>query len=252
MVAPSNGISACVDAVPLVAPRAIQCESSKLPESSGADLARAWQQVVSAHSRIGAIYSTRDRHFLELVPVRAGPFGKAQNGERLSMLERAFEGLAQKVVASEFQLSLSTVSASMRRLLAALGVECEPRRMPILPILMHHAWLLGMGCGDAACTPPLRAVVSVSRPDRLIARQLSAAEYDVMRAIVDGMTYAQISLARSVSTRTIANQIASAYRKLGISGRGALLALLVQGFCSPNSTCAPSSLSFGQVREIAS
>jgi DNA-binding CsgD family transcriptional regulator len=55
---------------------------------------------------------------------------------------------------------------------------------------------------------------------------LSASELEVIEAWIGGQTMRAIAKLRGASTRTVANQIASAYRKVGVSSRGELLARL--------------------------
>jgi DNA-binding NarL/FixJ family response regulator len=54
---------------------------------------------------------------------------------------------------------------------------------------------------------------------------LSTAERDVARLVVAGWTNAQIAGARGSATRTVANQVASVFRKLGVDRRAELAAL---------------------------
>jgi DNA-binding CsgD family transcriptional regulator len=58
---------------------------------------------------------------------------------------------------------------------------------------------------------------------------LTAAEKAVVGDVARGATNAEIAKARGRSTRTIANQLASVYRKLGVSGRAELSARLRGG-----------------------
>jgi DNA-binding CsgD family transcriptional regulator len=53
---------------------------------------------------------------------------------------------------------------------------------------------------------------------------LSAAERDVAGLAARGLSNTEIARARRVATRTIANQLAGVYRKLGVSGRRELRA----------------------------
>ncbi len=53
---------------------------------------------------------------------------------------------------------------------------------------------------------------------------LTEAERSVVEQVVRGASNAEIAKERGRSMRTIANQLASAYRKLGVSGRAELLA----------------------------
>jgi DNA-binding NarL/FixJ family response regulator len=53
---------------------------------------------------------------------------------------------------------------------------------------------------------------------------LTAAERGVVRAVLTGCTNTEIARTRGTSARTVANQIASAFRKLGVASRGQLAA----------------------------
>ena len=57
---------------------------------------------------------------------------------------------------------------------------------------------------------------------------LSAAESDVLRAALGGLTSAEIARERGRSVFTIQNQIASALRKLGVTTRAEAAALLAK------------------------
>ena len=59
-------------------------------------------------------------------------------------------------------------------------------------------------------------------------RSLSSAERDIAMRIVAGESNGEIARSRSTSPRTIANQIVSIYRKLGIRSRRELAALRFQ------------------------
>jgi DNA-binding CsgD family transcriptional regulator len=48
---------------------------------------------------------------------------------------------------------------------------------------------------------------------------LSAAEREVVRGLLGGQSNAEIAKARSCSVRTVANQVRSIFRKLGVSSR---------------------------------
>jgi DNA-binding CsgD family transcriptional regulator len=55
---------------------------------------------------------------------------------------------------------------------------------------------------------------------------LTAAEREIAAMVVDGMSNADIARARVKSVRTIANQVASAFRKLGVGSRVELSTVL--------------------------
>ena len=57
------------------------------------------------------------------------------------------------------------------------------------------------------------------------AATLTPAERAVVALALEGCSNQEIARRRGASARTIANQLASAYRKLGVSGRAELAAL---------------------------
>jgi len=68
------------------------------------------------------------------------------------------------------------------------------------------------------------ALLSFTLPDE-DAIDLSPAESDVARHILAGRSNSEIAKLRGCSTRTVANQVASLFRKLGIRSRLELVAL---------------------------
>jgi DNA-binding CsgD family transcriptional regulator len=52
--------------------------------------------------------------------------------------------------------------------------------------------------------------------------RLTAAEREVAQAILDGASNKEIAQQRGVAPRTVANQVASVFRKLGVSSRAEL------------------------------
>jgi DNA-binding CsgD family transcriptional regulator len=67
------------------------------------------------------------------------------------------------------------------------------------------------------------AILSFSIPGGEDAR-LTAAESEIVRELIAGRANAEIARARGRSVRTIANQVASILRKLGVSSRVELAA----------------------------
>lgn len=58
---------------------------------------------------------------------------------------------------------------------------------------------------------------------------LTEAERDVARLVAKGMSNAAIAEARGTHVRTVANQLASLFRKLGVASRAELRAALAKG-----------------------
>lgn len=85
------------------------------------------------------------------------------------------------------------------------------------------------GAGSASITPlqlgPVDLVV-VAVPDDASTPELTAAERDVARLVLEGLTDREIARRRGSSPRTIANQLRAIYTKLGITSRFELAARL--------------------------
>jgi DNA-binding NarL/FixJ family response regulator len=98
----------------------------------------------------------------------------------------------------------------------------------LLTLSAHHGDIAGVrvtpyqrgGESLAVISYPLRRPASFS--------SLTASELEVVEAVLDGQSQREIATQRGRSSRTIANQLASAYRKLSVRG-AAELAVLVQG-----------------------
>jgi DNA-binding NarL/FixJ family response regulator len=117
---------------------------------------------------------------------------------------RLVEGASDKVIALELQSSLSTVSTFTRRVRNKLGCRAG---------------------GEALALASAGSQVMVNRRLELFDR-LTVSECDVASELLVGSSYAEIAIRRGVSTRTVASQCASVFRKCGVSGRRALAATL--------------------------
>jgi DNA-binding CsgD family transcriptional regulator len=141
-------------------------------------------------------------------------------------------GEPQKTVAIERGLSVSSLGGVLRQVIASMGLACNFSRLPLgLPLLAHaikHPHLVELYQAGIGATSPY--VVRFRRPDSAFLDCLSRCEFEVARQYLEGSTYQEIGRARDTSVRTIANQMSSAFKKLGVSGRFALLKKAVQTF----------------------
>lgn len=69
-------------------------------------------------------------------------------------------------------------------------------------------------------------VMSYELPEWELPNTLTLTERQVLRALLSGATQTQVAQARSVTTATISNQLASIFHKLGVSSRMELAARL--------------------------
>ncbi len=137
----------------------------------------------------------------------------------LTPLERAIlalvlRGLANKVIAYDLGLADGTVSSALTHIRAKLGDD-----------LLQVATRVGAGTpvpvriGDEqlcaiVCTPPARDALA----------SLTPAERAVVLDVIAGRSNTAIAARRGASPRTVANQLASAYKKLGVGSRRELRA----------------------------
>lgn len=161
----------------------------------------------------------------------------------LSVLAAAESGAANKCVAIEQSLACSTVSESLQTAMAKLGFASRAEFLKVMSCLRSgapHA-LTGETSSDAG----MRVLGSAElcwlflpvEAFGLDAR-LTVAERQVVTGVLNGRTNAAIATARRTSCRTVANQLAAIYRKLGVSSRWELAARVAGLPAGKRATCA--------------
>jgi DNA-binding NarL/FixJ family response regulator len=187
-----------------------------------------WRELARGALCVADGFFTDERCYLLLTPNPEGAALTPIEGRRLEILAAVLSGLRQKNIAIDLALAPSTIALNSRLALQSLGVNTKPSRAhPLLmlaaraatdcaPVLARHASFLGRGGLELQ-------VLSLPRPDRRLGRILPAAEREVIGSLVEGMTYDQIARQRGTSTRTIANQISTVFRRLRLSGRNELV-----------------------------
>lgn len=131
------------------------------------------------------------------------------------VFERLVRGSCQKEIAYDIGVALTTVSAHVRFSLHKLGLENWEAAVLVVAALEHGEVLEGPSRGwiaDDVIT--MKVELSASELARL-----TEAERTVALFALDGRTNAQIADIRRCSPRTVANQVASAFRKLGVRCR---------------------------------
>jgi DNA-binding NarL/FixJ family response regulator len=137
------------------------------------------------------------------------------------VFERLMRGSCQKEIAYDIGVALTTVSAHVRFSLHKLGLENWETAVLVVAALEN-----GLVVNDVTSAGGERVVVlKVDLSAHDLAR-LTEAERTVALFALDGCTNAQIADLRRCSPRTVANQVASAFRKLGVRCRLELIRLL--------------------------
>jgi DNA-binding NarL/FixJ family response regulator len=206
--------------------------NSGLEPTTNSELAEAWDDLVSGRARVVAAYATRTRHFLELVDCSSDRTC-ALDWRSITVLDLILSGTQQKVIAAETKRSASTVSGTAQRAMRALGLESQVSRFPMLLKVMYRAWQIQKPMRARAQAPNagMPRIVNIFRPDACLQGRLSPSEYEVARDLVDGLRQEQIARCRRTAKRTVANQVANVYQKLGVSGRNELMAWLAAQGC---------------------
>lgn len=70
--------------------------------------------------------------------------------------------------------------------------------------------------------------IVISAPEPGLPGRLSQSEKDIVRAAIGGRSNAQIAQTRGTTTKTIANQLYTIYRKLGVNTRQELITYIRQ------------------------
>lgn len=206
---------------------AIRAESTAGEESLGG----IWQDLVEGRQRVTDAFFTPARCFLLLTPTHGTIC--AISGRRRHVLEALLNGQTAKALAYDLTVAPSTISQDAKLALSHIGCGRTAGRVhPLLVIAARAASRgaasgLGRGCWFTHAGEHHR-VVGAPRPDERLGPVLPPAELAVVRGLVEGRNYREIAASRGTSTRTVANQLAAAFRRLGVSGRGNLLGHLAQ------------------------
>lgn len=128
------------------------------------------------------------------------------------IVELAAEGASNKNIAYTLGIGESGVGTQLGRALRKLGLE---RRTELAPAMRAVAVEARLGAIELA-------VAGVDlRMDDLA---LSSAERAVVQALLRGLSDREIAIERGTSERTVANQLRSIFKKLGVASRAELIA----------------------------
>jgi DNA-binding CsgD family transcriptional regulator len=187
--------------------------------------------------KAGQIKITRtlftDTHTSFLLAHCAPEAGRKALSERYAeILERTLLDAGPKVVASELGYSISGIGTILRQSLEFFGLTCKPSQVPALLVMAAAAARVQRPSADSDVAPPSGlsthcSVVSAERPEMVLRNLISPAQLSVTSLLVEGKSYSEMACLRHTSERTIANQVAGTFRRLGVSGRAELLRYLI-------------------------
>lgn len=201
-----------------------------------------WHAATSGVRTIVAIESHRDRRIVVLkeAPTVGDPsFRQAQILTRLSL------GYSLKQLSAELSISLSTASRHVHEATRKLGHDTPFSVAMSLAPWAHFArerasTVEGAGAASSQSSIDLRVsrvwhngeqlvVVGFSMAETPSERALTPAEAAVAELVSRGLSNGAIARARCRSPRTIANQLAGLFLKLGVHSRMELALLLGRG-----------------------
>jgi DNA-binding NarL/FixJ family response regulator len=190
-----------------------------------------WNALLSGQCQVAAEFCEKRGNFLVL-RWTASQLPRRFSARAHDILERTLLGQEQKVVSSELGVSCSTVTSTLKHILDSLGFCCLPSKVPLLLVMLANA-ARGHGSFENGCSARfvhagrVYQVLCAPIPERRLPTILSRAESDVIRMRLEGRSHAEIAASRRTSRRTVANQLATASQRLGISGRLELMKLVI-------------------------
>lgn len=189
-------------------------------------LAALWQDLLSGGWSVAEAFFAGDRCYVALASLAERR--PALTARQVEIVEAVLSGSLQKSLAFELNVSSSTIAMSARAALTRLGLDCKPSRAH--PLLMRAAKAACDEDFDVLGSMSTRGgpgamvrVVSIRRPDCYLEGLLAPAELQIARGLIEGYSHRDIACQRGRSARTVANQVASLFRRLRVSTRNDLV-----------------------------
>jgi DNA-binding NarL/FixJ family response regulator len=206
--------------------RAIEARGA-MTETEGC--AQVWSRLVRRELEVVEYFATSEREYLVLRERSDRPM--PLSGRRLDILQNVLVGVRRKVVSFDFCISASAIAQTLSMALREIGLHCSPARIPPLLVVLARA-ARGDRVRAAVTLADLehrgrRYCVATREADSALLRVLAPAQRAVLKQVIYGSTYAEIAALRRTSYRTVANQVASGCRRLGVSGRFDLVQFVV-------------------------
>jgi len=175
------------------------------------------------------LVSCEQRYGTSCAVLAPGSDGPPLSNWSVSIAQRVLCGEYPKALASSFQVSPSTISQHISHVFRTMGAQQTPSKVSILLVMAALA-ASGVKLPAArleAGKEPGRLSLCAASPGQTFRERLTSSEFDVVTLLIESRSYAEIAALRHRSQRTIANQLASAFRKLRVSGQNHLRATAV-------------------------
>jgi DNA-binding NarL/FixJ family response regulator len=194
----------------------------------GVDLAAVWQAVMERRLTVCADGgSPGRRHVVARVSDDAALSRSSLSPIETAVLMRVLWGEQQKLVAAERGIACSTASKWYTQALAKMQLTRGPLALPL--VIAAQAWW-------SRHNPPVDArsarfehdgsryfLLSVPRPTVTTQGNLTPAECEVARFLIEGESRWDIAARRATSAQTVACQIRGIFSKWRLTGRHALI-----------------------------
>ncbi len=188
-----------------------------------------WKRIAAGKLRVVESLCSESHCTLvleEMLDADATPLSAADT----RVLERILVGESQKAIALDWHSATSTIATKAIRCFRSFGLVCSSSTVPTALVMLVHVSLGRVPSlnGEVTTSHDGRISISIRRPDRDLDGFFSAAERQMIAFLIEGITQREMAERRNTSPRTIANQVGSAYVKLRVSGRIAMIGFLLE------------------------
>ena len=181
---------------------------------------KLWQDIASGRLVVVRHRDDSGRRYLYVQAPRDRRDADDLSEREHQVVSHRVDGQGLKRIAVELGVSVPTITRCLARALRKLGLSSE----------MELPAVFGAGLRDRFRKPPgLRVESALHEGDKLVVsfrittadweKRLTRTEVEVARQVLAGLSNADIALRRDTAVRTIANQVASIYRKLHVRSR---------------------------------
>jgi DNA-binding NarL/FixJ family response regulator len=172
-----------------------------------------WPSIVSGAFSVVERFDSDGRRWFVAFENDATKDARALTRREIAIAEHLAKGASNKLIAHAQGITPGAVSAHVDAIRLKVGLQSRAELVELLHAMRTTPATVGPFAGvlGAVCTRPLPQLVS-----------LTAAERSVALLAAHGLDDKSIARSRGSSVRTVANQLASVYRKLGIGSRAEL------------------------------